>query len=133
LKITLDYDAALNVLFTSYPGVRLQTAEEVDQFFQVIENKLKTIPHKVYVVADLQNFEVDARIAEAFGEKMAQMHEKYVIALLRYNLIDGFPRLSIRLASLKAGRPARIVNNREEALAEVRHLQTEAAKELSKK
>lgn len=122
MNIQLDYDAAQNILFASYRGVRLQTVEEIEQFFGVLENKFKTIPRKVYVLADLADFEVDARIAEAFGQHMARMLEKYVIGLVRYNLADGFPRLSIRLASLKAGRPARIVNTKEEALNEVRRL-----------
>lgn len=133
MNIQLEYDATQNVLFASYYGVRLQTVEEIEQFFGVIENKLKTIPRKVYVVADLADFVVDARIAETFGERMALMHQNYVIALLRYNLVDGFPRLSIRLASLKAGRPARIVSNKEEALIEVRRLQQVEAGEKSKK
>ncbi len=121
----MHYDAGLNILFTSYPGVRLGTAEDVVEFFDILENKLRTIPRRVYVVTDLGDFEVDARIAEVFGKYMAAMHEKYVIALVRYNVTDGFPKLSIRLASLKAGRPARIVANKQEALAEVEKLKAE--------
>ena len=126
MKINLDYDAALNVLFTSYPGVSLKSEADVEHFFQAIENKCKTIPRKVYVVANLEGFEVDARVAEFFGAQMALMHQKYVIALVRYNLAEGFPKISIRMASLKAGRPSRILGSKEEALAEVRRLQAEA-------
>src|SRR5690349_13225065 len=104
-------------MFASYPGVQLDSVAEVDQFYGVIEGKLKTLPGKVYVIADLQDFSVDARVAEAFGQRMAAMHENYVRGLVRYNVGEGFPKLSIRLASLKAGRPSHIVASRDEALA----------------
>lgn len=127
MKISFNYDAGLNILFTSYPGVRLTTEAQVAEFFKELEDKCRTIPRKVYVVADLQDFEVDARVAEFFGDEMGRMHEKYVIALVRYNIAEGFSKLSIRLASLKAGKPSRIVANRDEAIAEVKRLQAEAA------
>jgi hypothetical protein len=125
VTINLDYDPELNILFASYPGVRLETAENVARFFQAIEDKLKTLPKKVYVVADLTGFDIDARIAEIYGRHVAEMHEKYVLAQVRYNVADGFPKLSLRLASLKAGRPAHIVTNKAEALAEVEKLKAE--------
>ncbi len=117
MAYNLDYDLVQNTLFVSYPGEQLKTEADVDEFYQRLYDKLAPIGHKVYFVADMNDFAVDPTLANYYSEGLKKLMEKYVIAIFRYNVKPGLHGLAIRLASLQSGLPANIYSDREAALA----------------
>ena len=116
MAYNMDYDAALNILYTAYPGEHLRTEAEVDVYFEKVYTKMKSLGKKVYIITNLDDFSVDPAVSTYYADGLKKLIERYVIMLYRYNVKAGMPSLTIRLASLQANTQSNIYPSREAAL-----------------
>lgn len=92
LEERVHYDAAENVVFVNFEGLRLQTPEDVRQLAAFLERSFASLGQRVNVIVNYDNFDLNAIAAPAFFAMIKHNQERYFLSSTRYSTNAFFRR-----------------------------------------
>jgi hypothetical protein len=118
-----EYDPAENIVFVTFPGVYLETQEQIRAHFDRVIACWRALCNgrKVYYLVNYDGFSVNLRENAYYAEQMNRVYEQCAITSVRYGG-DSLQRTGARLYNMKLHRPSHLYSSREEALEVVRAL-----------
>ncbi|RKX71216.1 hypothetical protein DRP53_02395 [candidate division WOR-3 bacterium] len=120
IRVDFEYDEERNILF-SFDHAELKTKEDVDQFFQIYEEKLRGLNRKVYAISNIDDLKIHPEVAEYYGERVKGFLADFFLGHARY-ATDYEARVMLRNAYLRAKVPAHIFDTKEEALTAIEEM-----------
>ena len=98
LRMPLDgrfsYDPENNLFYANFEGHTVRTRDDVAQIRAAIEAQLAPLGHKVYVIADYDNFTILPDVIDAWSEMASELGERYYSGASRYTT-SSFLRLKL--------------------------------------
>jgi flavorubredoxin len=128
-KIIFEYDEEKNILFTE-DHWELWAREDVDEFFAEYEEYFNNLGKKVYIVSNINNLLVHAKIADYYGETAKNTIAQYILGFARWGTNDR-ARMTVRTTSLKANIPPNIYNSKEAAVKAIEEMKKEQSSQES--
>lgn len=122
-KIIFDYDEEKNILFTE-DHWELWAREDVDDFFSEYGEYFTNLGKKVYMVSNINNLLVHAKIANYYGETARNTVAQYILGFARWGSNDR-ARMTVRTTSLKANIPPNIYDSKEAAVEAIEKMKKE--------
>jgi propionate CoA-transferase len=120
----LTYDLERNILFFNLGGLHMRTRDDCDRVRRVIEDKVQEIGRKVALVANYDNFRLDAAVADTYAAMVRYLEMHYYTTASRYTT-SAFMRMKLGEALSRRSVAAHIFETRGEAHAFVAENQTE--------
>jgi len=125
LSIPLDrrfaYDPEHNVFFINFERLTIASQKDVDGIRDEVERKLAPLGRKVYAIVNYDSATILPEIADAYGEMVRQLMDRYYLDVTRYST-SGFLRLKLGDALTARGVAPHIYESAEEARAYLRQL-----------
>jgi propionate CoA-transferase len=111
----LTYDLERNTLFFNLEGMHIRTRDDCDRVRRVIEDKVQEIGRKVALVANYDNFRLDAAVADTYAAMVRYLEMHYYTtasryttsAFLRMKLGEALSRRSVAAHIFETGAEAR--------------------------
>ncbi|WP_394839555.1 hypothetical protein LVJ94_21965 [Pendulispora rubella] len=121
---TLSYDASENILYFTFPHVRLDTPEQIVGHFNRCVSfwKRYCAGRKVYCVVDYDGIDVNVKHTKVYASQLQRVMDMSV-TIVRYGG-SSLQRTAVRLANLKLHTVSQLYASREEALHVVRSLKS---------
>ena len=119
-SVEFEYDAELNIVFTEDKW-EVKTREDVDAFFAEYKKFFQNLGKKVYMISNIDNLLVRARIADYYGDTARSTVGDYLLGFARWGTND-WARMTVRTTSLKAKLTPNIYNTRDEAIAAIEEM-----------
>src|SRR5690349_17662415 len=120
MYVAFSYDVRENILFMqAVTPILLDTEEQLELFYKEILTRLKLLPQKVYLVADISGFTVSPKVAAAHGNWMKNYILPAVIELVRYGKATTLHEISLRTQAVQRGYEVVTYPDRQAALAAV--------------
>lgn len=128
MYVAFSYDARENILFMqAVTPVLLDSEEKLGLFYREILTRLKILPHKVYLVADISGFTVSPKVAAIHGDWIKNHILPAVLELVRYGKPTTLHEISIRTQAVQRGYEVVIHPDRDTALASLKLRNRKAA------
>ena len=120
----LTYDLERNTLFFNLEGMHVKSRDDCDRVRRVIEDKVQEIGRKVALVANYDNFRIDAAVADTYAAMVRYLETHYYTTASRYTT-SAFLRIKLGEALSRRSVAAHIFETRSEAHAFVAEKRTE--------
>jgi propionate CoA-transferase len=120
----LTYDLERNILFFNLEGMHVRTRDDCDRVRRVIEDKVQEIGRKVALVANYDNFRIDAAVSDTYAAMVRYLEMHYYTTASRYTT-SAFLRMKLGEALSRRSVAAHIFETSGEAQAFVTDKQTE--------
>jgi len=125
ISVVFRYDPERNIIFTEDHG-EIKTEEDVDEFFAEYIKCFKELGKRVYVVCNIDNLLVHAKIAEYYGEKARTTIDVHMLGLARWGTND-WARMTVRNTSLRVKMMPNIYDTLDEAIQAIEKMKKEKA------
>lgn len=122
--VFLQYDAATNIIYVTFPKVHLETPTEIKEHFDRVVAfwRDNCRGRKVYYVVGYDGFSVNLRENELYANQMRRVME-CAVTIVRYGG-DALQRTAARLYNMKLHAPSQLYESREAAIAVVKAIQS---------
>ena len=119
LSISLDermlYDPKKGAAFYNFQGLRVSTKKDVEDIRRAAESLCHPIGHKVKVIVNYDDFQIDESVVDDYSAMVKLLHDKYYIHVSRYTT-SAFMRLKLGKALEDRGVAAHIYETQQEAV-----------------
>ena len=112
----VSYDVDRNTLFVNLEGMHVRTRDDVDRIRRVIEEKVQLIGRKVALVANYDQFVIDAAVSDTYAAMVRYLDTQYYTTASRYTT-SAFLRLKLGEALSRRRVKPHIFETREDAYA----------------
>jgi propionate CoA-transferase len=112
----ISYQAARNLLFLNFQGLKLRSPRDADDVRNAVERRCKEIGRKVDVIVNYDGFEIDEAAMDAYAQVVEDMMKRYYGRITRYST-SAFLRNKLGAAIRARGLAPHIYETREEAEA----------------
>ena len=112
----VSYDAERNTLFVNLEGMHVRNRDDVDRVRRVIEEKVQLIGRKVALVANYDQFLIDAAVADTYAAMVRYLETHYYTTASRYTT-SAFLRLKLGEALSRRRVKPHIFETRDDAQA----------------
>ena len=121
----VSYDQTEDILFIDTAGVRVETRDDIDAFFNgiIADWRLSCRGRRVYVVVSYDDFTLNLRENDYYAERMIAAVSLFAKTVIRYGG-DTLVRSGARLRGLKLHEPSNLYESRAQAVEVVRGLRT---------
>ena len=116
LSQRVSYDVERNTLFVNLEGMHVRNRDDVDRVRRVIEEKMQLIGHKVALVANYDQFVIDAAVADTYAAMVRYLDTHYYTTASRYTT-SAFLRLKLGEALSRRRVKPHIFETRDDAQA----------------
>ncbi len=116
LSQRVSYDVERNILFVNLEGMHVKNRDDVDRVRRVIEEKIQAIGRKVALVANYDQFLIDAAVADTYAAMVRYLETHYYTTASRYTT-SAFLRLKLGEALARRRVKPHIFENRDDAHA----------------
>jgi propionate CoA-transferase len=114
LESRISYDAAQNMLFLNFEGLRIRTPRDVERIRHCVEARCKAVGHRVTVIVNYDACEIAAEVTDAYAAMCDYMTERYYEKVSRYST-SAFLRMKLGGALLARGRAPHLFETQTEA------------------
>ncbi|MFO0580596.1 MAG: acyl CoA:acetate/3-ketoacid CoA transferase [Polyangia bacterium] len=114
LESRISYDAAQNMLFLNFEGLRIRTPRDVERIRHCVEVRCKTVGRRVAVIVNYDACEIAAEVTDAYAAMCDYMTERYYEQVSRYST-SAFLRMKLGDALLARGRAPHLFESQREA------------------
>ena len=121
------YDEVEKVIFVDLTGLKVETAQLVDEVVDEEIALAKTLPAKVFQLVCWKDVTMSPEATQRYGERLPDIL-KYMRGIVRYDATEVTTRIAIRSMTVTNNMQkakAHIYASREEALAAIRKLEQE--------
>jgi propionate CoA-transferase len=119
----VTYDPKRNTLFANWEGLHVKTRDDCDRVRRVMEEKIQEIGQRVALVANYDNFRIDAAVADTYAAMVRYLETNYYTTASRYTT-SAFLRVKLGEALSRRRVAAHIFETRGEADAFIAEEQT---------
>jgi propionate CoA-transferase len=112
----MTYDAERNTLFINLEGLHVKTRDDCDRVRRVVEEKVQSLGKRVALVANYDNFRIDAAVADTYAAMVRYLEANYYTTASRYTT-SAFLRVKLGEALSRRRVAAHIFETKEEAHA----------------
>ena len=114
LEDRLAYDGRENLFFVNFEGFAVNRRELVDDIRKAVENRLKTLGHKVYAIVNYDNFSIQPELVDEYTDMVKFLVDHYYTGVTRYTT-STFLRLKLGEALQKRNVAPHIFESSEDA------------------
>lgn len=94
LPSRLEYQEKDNTVFVNFSGLRISTADEVEELSRFLDDYFSALGRKVNVVVNYEHFDLGAQAEPAYLEMVQRNQERYFLRTVRYARQAFFRRRS---------------------------------------
>lgn len=124
LSERVSYDPERNTLFVNWEGMHVKTRDDCDRVRRVVEGRIQEIGQRVALVANYDNFRIDAAVADTYAAMVRYLETNYYTTASRYTT-SAFLRVKLGEALSRRRVAAHIFETKGEADAFVAEKHTE--------
>lgn len=124
LGARVTYDPERNTLFVNWEGMHVKSRDDCDRVRRVVEEKIQEIGQRVALVANYDNFRIDAAVADTYAAMVRYLETNYYTTASRYTT-SAFLRVKLGEALSRRRVAAHIFETKGEADAFVAEKHTE--------
>jgi propionate CoA-transferase len=125
LELPLDqrfiYDPAQNLFFVNLESLSIRSLDQIQQIERTIDEKLRTVPGKVYAIVNYDNFTILPEFVDPYVDMVKRLMEQRYSGATRYTT-SGFLRLKLGDALSGRGVAPHIYESAEEAHSRLRDI-----------
>ena len=110
----ITYDPGRNTLFANWEGMHVKTRDDCDRVRRVMEEKIQAIGQRVALVANYDNFRIDAAVSDTYAAMVRYLETNYYTTASRYTT-SAFLRVKLGEALSRRRVAAHIFETRGEA------------------
>jgi propionate CoA-transferase len=111
----VTYDVERNILFVNLEGMHVKTRADSDRIKRSVEERCQEVGRKVNLVANYDNFTIDASVEDTYAAMINYLETNYYITSSRYTK-SVFVRLKLGAALTKRHVAAHIFASADEAI-----------------
>jgi propionate CoA-transferase len=114
LEDRLAYDSHENLFFVNFEGFAVNTRELVEEIRTAVENRLKTLGHKVCAIVNYDSFSILPTLVDEYTDMVKYLVDRYYTNVTRYTT-SAFLRLKLGEALQKRNVAPHIFESSEDA------------------
>ncbi len=90
----INFDVERDTLFINYEGFSIRTTDDVELVRREVEGRCRAIGHRIAVVVNYDQLELDASVSDAFFSMITYLQQRYYRSASRYTT-SAFMRLKL--------------------------------------
>ena len=102
LERRITFDPSRDTLFLNFEGMRVRTAQDVDEIRRAVEGRCRAIGRRVAAVVNYDNFRLDPELVDAYAAMVRHLEDRHYTRVARYTG-SAFLRLKLGRALERAG------------------------------
>jgi propionate CoA-transferase len=115
----MRYDPKRQTAFYNFQGLRVRSVKDVDEIRRAAERLCEPIGHKVAVVVNYDDFQIDESVMDEYAAMVHDVSDRYYLRVSRYTT-SAFMRLKLGEALEHRGVAPHIYETQREALDSAR-------------
>jgi len=112
----MQFEAAKGTAYYNFQGLRVHSKKDVEDIRHATEALCRPIGHKIAVVVNYDNFQIDESVVDDYSAMVKQLSDLYYTNVSRYST-SAFMRLKLGEALERRGLAAHIYETPQEAMA----------------
>ncbi len=123
LEQRLSYERKQNFFFVNFEGYAVRSKEQIDHINQLVRERLKEAPGKVYTIVNYDNFSITPELLGPYSDMVKKLMEDCYSGVTRYTT-SSFARMKLGDALAERNVAPHIYENAEEASQRLQELET---------